>query len=99
VEANEMMLINKDMVEALRERVAHRDKSSQCLEDLKKMLEIKEALFWRADVSSRACASWALVDQLAWETHLIKEAIEAVDEGDRGKAVSLLEEYAAQLEE
>jgi hypothetical protein len=94
-----MMVINKDMVEGLKERAAHRDESSQCLKDLKKMLEIKETLLWRAEVASCACVSRGWVEALGWEVRLIEEALDAVDKGDRQKAVNLLESYATHLEE
>lgn len=94
-----MIVINKDTLESLKERITHRDETGQCLSDLKRMLEIKETLLWRADVSSCACVPREWVEALAWEVRLIEEALDAVDKGDRQKAISILENYAAHLEE
>jgi len=58
------------------------------------MLEIKQALLWRADAGT-CCAGPVVANSFFAEVQLLEKALEALDKGDAGTAASLLEELAA----
>ncbi len=94
-----MLIITKEGVEALKERMSNPKNIEQCRDELKRMLEIKEALLWRAeDARSRCCIPWQLPARLGWEVQALEKALASLDEGDRKGAMVRLEEYASQLE-
>jgi len=92
-----MLVITKDRVEALKERLSNPSEASQCREELKKMLGIKETLLWRADAGS-CCVGCGLSTHLFEEVQLLEAALRALEEGNGSKAASLLEEFAFQVE-
>ncbi len=91
-----MFLITREKIESLKERLRDPGECRHCLEDLKKILEIKEALLWRADVGM-CCAGPALPVRLFGQVELLKATVEALEEGDGAKAVSLFEDFASEL--
>ncbi len=93
-----MLLITKDGVEALKERLKTPSEASQCREELRKMLEIKEALRWRAEARTCCNVPWELQSHLNWEIKLLQEALEALEEEDGERAAAILKDYASHLE-
>jgi len=89
-----MLVITKEKVKALKERLRNPSEASQCRGELKKMLEIKETLYWRADAGS-CCVGCSLPARLFWEVQLLEAALRALEEGDGNKAASLLEDFAS----
>ena len=94
-----MLIITRDGVEALRERLKKPAEAGQCREELRKMLEIKEALLWRTEARSCCNVPWELQGQLNSEVRLLGEALEALEAGDGEKASAILEDYASHLED
>ena len=93
-----MLIITKDSVNSLKERLRNPNEASQCREELKKMLEIKETLLWRADAGS-CCSAGCTATALSRDVRLLEAALQAFEEGDASKAAWLLEEFAScQLE-
>jgi len=92
-----MLIITKEGVEALKARLKKPSENSLCREELKKMLEIKETLLWRAD-AGLCCVGWSLPAHLSWEVQLLEETLQALEGGNGNKAASLLEEFASQTE-
>jgi hypothetical protein len=93
-----MLVITKEGVEALKERLSDPSKGNQCKDELRKMLEIKEALLWRTEARSCCNIPWELQGQLDWEIKLLEGASEALEEGDREKALEMLNEYVSDLD-
>ena len=93
-----MLLITREKIEALKERLSEPGEASQCLEDVKKMLEIKEALLWRADVGT-CCAGPGLPARLFGEVQLLESTLQALEEGDNTKAALLFEDFASQAKD
>ena len=93
-----MLLITREKIEILKERLGDLGEASQCLEDVKKMLEIKEALLWRADVGT-CCAGPYLPARLYGEVQLLEATLQALEEGDGTRAALLFEDFASQAKD
>jgi hypothetical protein len=89
-----MLIITKDSVKSLKERLRNPNEASQCREELKKMLEIEEALLWRADAGF-CCTAGCIATTLARDVQLLEAALQAFEEGNANKAAALLEEFAS----
>lgn len=92
-----MLIITRESVTALKEKLASGQNVEQCQDELKKMIEIKEALLWRSERSC-ACVGTTLPTSLAWETETLEEALSAVGGGRIPQAVSLLDAFISRLE-
>ncbi len=92
-----MLIISKEGVQNLREKLLNSEEIEQCKDELKRMLDIKEASLWRAaDGGCCCCAVDNLSARLSWEVQLLEEALKAVEEKDHVKAAAILVDYAAQ---
>jgi len=89
-----VLLITRDRIDSLRADLARPAQIDRCREELRKMLEIKQALLWRADAGT-CCAGPVVANSFFAEVQLLEKALEALDKGDAGTAASLLEELAA----
>ncbi len=92
-----MLIITRESVRALKERLEKGQDLEECRDELKKMIEIKQALLWRAERSC-ACVGTTLPTSLAWEAETLEEALAAVDSGRVSQAVSLLDTFVSRLE-
>ncbi|MFC2051009.1 hypothetical protein ACFLTN_07540 [Chloroflexota bacterium] len=94
-----MMIIDKDSVNATRQKIADPKKIKQAVKDVKKMLEIKEALLWRSEGMASCCGSLSNVSaQLTREVNMLENALAALENGDAAQATDLLQEYIQVLE-
>ena len=94
-----MLIITKEGIKALVERMSDPKRIDQCREELKRMVEIKQSHAWRAeDGRSRCYLPWTFVARLDWEARVLEKALAALDDGDRRGAMAMLEEYVSQLE-
>lgn len=92
---DEMLIITKESVQALKERLKNPGEIRECKEELEKMLDIKETLLWRAENACSSCSGvgWELPASLFGETRILEEALFALEEGDAIKASSILDDY------
>jgi hypothetical protein len=89
-----MMIINKDTVSATLSKIADPKKISQAIKDVKKMLEIKEALLWRSEGMAPCCGSLSNVSaHLTREVDILEHTLAALESGDKSHASDLLQEY------
>jgi hypothetical protein len=94
-----MMIIDKDTVSATRHKVADPKKISQAIKDVKKMLEIKEALLWRSEGMAPCCGSLANISAcLTREVSILGNTLSALETGNTAQAADLLQEYISVLE-
>lgn len=92
-----MLIINKESVQALKRRLDNLENIGQCREELKKMIEIKEASLWRAEEGQCCCCAIGdLLSYLTWEIELLENALKAVDGGNIAEASAILDRYAGQ---
>jgi len=89
-----MMIIDKDTVSATRQKIADPKKLKDAIEDIKKMLEIKEALLWRSEGMAPCCGSLANVSaHLTREVGILEQTLSALEKGNTALASDLLKEY------
>ena len=94
-----MLIIDKDSITATRQKAADPKKIKQAIKDVKKMLEIKEALLWRSEGMASCCGSLSNVSaQLTREIGILDNTLSALENGDTAQAANLLDEYITVLE-
>jgi hypothetical protein len=97
--AKPMMIIDKDTVSVTRQKIADPKKISQAIKDVKKMLEIKEALLWRSEGMAPCCGSLSNISaHLTREVGILENTLSALKNGDTAHAADLLQEYLNLLE-
>jgi hypothetical protein len=92
-----MFIITREKIEALKQRLLDPAAAGRCRQELQKVLEIKQALLWRADAGT-CCAGPRLPSRLFAEVQLLEAALQALEAGDNHKAASLLEDFASQAQ-
>jgi len=94
-----MMIIDKDTVSAVRQKIADPKKLKDAIGDVKKMLEIKEALLWRSEGMAPCCGSLSNVSaHLTREVDILEHTLAALESGDKAHASDLLQEYMTLIE-
>jgi len=90
-----MMMINIDTFEAARKKLANPSTGQEGIEDLKKMLEIKQAHLWRSDVIAPCCGNLGgFACQLNEEVTLLENALPLLERGDLTAASPMLDRLA-----
>jgi uncharacterized protein CbrC (UPF0167 family) len=96
-----MFMISKETmnsVMALREKMVNPVKKAECIADLEDMIKTKESHIARADWGTCCGDICSLVPQLESEIQMLQNILEALRNGDRTKAASLLEDYISFLQ-
>jgi len=90
-----MMIINGETFEATRKKLAAVSTRQEGIDDLKKILEIKQAHLWRSDVIAPCCGNLGgFACQLNEEVTLLEEAIMLLEKGDLTAASPKLEKLS-----
>jgi hypothetical protein len=92
-----MYVITKEGVDSLIRRLLDPAEGSGCRSELKKMLEIKEVLSWRADAGP-CCAARVMSPGLFGEAQLLQAALDAFDRGSYQEAAELVGEFSTEAE-
>lgn len=94
-----MLIINKEAIDQVKGKIMNPQTRLESIEDIKRMLEIKETLLWRADAAT-CCAVGGLnlSTLLTREVNLLEKALAALEKGDEAKAISWLDDYSLLLE-
>ena len=90
--SQEMLVISKEQINALIGRLGESGKLDSCIEEVKRMLDIKSALCWRADAGG-CCAGRGLAVQLEDEVKILEKALNALEAGNVSEGISLLSAY------
>jgi len=93
---SEILLIGKEQVCSLRDRLRDPDKLSSCIEEVRRMVEIKSVLSWRADERSGCCAP-GLPMYLYGEVQTLEMILIKLESGNIDEAISLLKDYEVTL--
>ena len=94
-----MLIINKDSVNATRQKLVDPKKIKQAIKDVKKMLEIKEALLWRSEAMAPCCGSLCSISaHLTREVNILENTLSALENGNTAQAANFLQEYIQVLE-
>ena len=92
-----MLIITKQGVENLVQRLSAPDELERCQDEVERMLEIESELLWWAQ--SGKCCQWQAGAYFTGKIQLLKDALNALSEGNTAQAASLLQEYASELDE
>ena len=94
-----ILIIDKAHVEHIRESLISTGITGEIIDDVKKMLEIKEALLWRADAGS-CCGTLLQGMSLSLENEVttLKNILSALEARDTGRAAHLLSVYADMID-
>jgi hypothetical protein len=94
-----MMIIDKETVSATKQKATDPKKTSQAIKDVKKMLEIKEALLWRSEGMAPCCGSLSNISaHLTREISILENTLSALETGNATQAADSLQEYIDLLE-
>ena len=96
-----MLIISKDSVANLVQNIASAGTRQESIDEVRRMLEIKQALLWRSDIASPCCGGslCSLTSQLTREVAILEKTVAALENGDDEGAIRLLEDYCTLLEE
>jgi hypothetical protein len=93
-----MLIINRESVRATREKLDNPATRGEALQDIRKMLEIKRNILWRADAGLCCGNVGGMTDCLVCETSILENTLESLEKGDVNGAIRYLEEYEHSLE-
>jgi hypothetical protein len=89
-----VLVISKAQVENLINRLSDPAKFDECRDEVKKMIEIKSALLWRAEGPRSCCGSLEGIRVcLDSEVQVLEDVLDALDKRDISRASSLLRSY------
>ena len=92
-----MLIISKQSVENLINRLENPGELEPCRDEVRRMLEIESELLWWAE--SGKCCAWQASANLAGKIQLLKDVLSTLEDGNLKQATPLLREYANQLQE
>jgi hypothetical protein len=72
-------------------------KIQEAIVDIKKMIEIKQTLLWRADAGTCCGSLCNIATSLSREITLMEQSLNAINKDDKIDAIRILEEYRQSL--
>jgi tetratricopeptide (TPR) repeat protein len=92
------LIINAETVKAIKQKLADPDRIQEAHAAIKKMLDIKQALLWRADAGTCCGSLCNIATSLSREISILENAHNALEKGDNSQTIQALEEYEQLLE-
>jgi hypothetical protein len=92
------LIVNAETVKAIRQKLAEPARIQEARADIKKMLEIKQTLLWRADAGTCCGSLCNIATSLSREISILENALNALEKGEKSTALQSLEEYEQLLE-
>jgi hypothetical protein len=90
-----MLMINIDTFNGARAKLADPATRREGIEDLRRMLDIKQAHLWRSEVIAPCCGNLGgFACQLSEETQLLEQALSLLDNDDMDGARPMLDRLA-----
>ena len=90
-----MMMINIDTFNEARDKLGSPATRREGIEDLRRMLDIKQAHLWRSEVIAPCCGSLGgFACQLSEETQLLEKALSLLEKDDLDGANPMLDRLA-----
>ena len=91
-------IIDAERVKTIRNKLSNPVTIQGAVGDIKRMLEIKQSLLWRADAGT-CCGNLCKINtSLAHEVTLLENALSTVANNNIAKAVRILKDYEQLLE-
>jgi hypothetical protein len=92
------LIINAETVKAVRQKLAEPAQIQEARADIKKMLEIKQTLLWRADAGTCCGSLCNIATSLSREISILESVLNSLESGEKSKALQELGEYEQLLE-
>lgn len=92
-----MLVVNANIVKTVREKLNAADKTYEVIDDIKRMIEIKKTLLWRADAGTCCGSLCNIASSLTSEISLLENALTRLEKGDKASARQSLMEYEQML--
>ena len=93
----EPTIVDANRVNATIQKLKDPVKTKEAIDDIKKMIEIKQLLLWRADAGTCCGSLCNIVSSLSSEISFMEKTLRAINEGDKIDAIRILEEYRQSL--
>jgi hypothetical protein len=98
-----MLVISRNDMQsviAIRRKLFDAEKKSECIGDIERIVDVKQAHLWRVDSLSPCCggATCNLTAQFQSEIEILENVLGCLEDGNNSTAAALLEEYLAFLE-
>ncbi len=97
-----MLVISRDAMQsviAIKHKLCDPEKKSECIADIERIVDVKQAHLWRADSLSPCCGAMCnLAPQFQAEIEFLENVLGCLRGGNNSRAAALLEEYLAFLE-
>lgn len=94
-----VLIVNTDTIRTTRQKLADPAKMEGAIADIKKMIEIKQTLLWRADAGACCGSLCNITSSLTREISIMENTLNALERGDKPEAIRLLEEYEQLLKD
>ena len=92
-----MLIITRQAIENLINRLDTPGELEQCQDEVKRMLEIESELLWWAE--SGKCCRWQARPYFDSRIGILKDVLNSLNEDNTSQASALLREYANQRED
>ncbi|MFO8102266.1 MAG: hypothetical protein R6U37_08930 [Dehalococcoidia bacterium] len=89
---NDILVITPAQVKSLRTKLKDTGQTDSAIRELRRMIEIKSTLCWRAEARASCCGP-GISFSLDAERQTLDEALQELQSGNIGKAATLLEAY------
>ena len=87
-----MLVLGKNQTKLLVDRLQKADELEACVDEVRKMVEIKSTLLWRADAAC-SCVGNGPATTLYMELSLLENALGSLEQGDIAAGTAQLREY------
>ena len=91
-----IFLINGDQVQSLRSRVNDQENLPSCIEEVRRMIDIKSALCLQANERSGCCGP-GMPMSLFGEVQILERILQKLEDGHTEEAIALLEDYQTMI--
>ncbi len=93
----EVLIVDADRIQNTILKLKNPDKLSEAKSDLKKMIEIKQTLLWRAEAGTCCGSLGNIATSLTSEIALMEKILNAIEKNNVDEAILELEEYKNSL--
>jgi len=87
-----MFIISEAQIKSLKDRLNIPEERDACIEEVRKMLEIKSGLLWRADVAW-CCVGTDMCNYLDAEVRTLEDILIALEKGNIVGGLLMLDAY------
>ena len=94
----QMLIVDAETIKAIKQKLTDAAGFQEARAAIKKIIEIKQTLLWRADAGTCCGSLNNIATSLTCEIGILEGALNALGKGNTAEAVRSLEEYERLLE-